>query len=328
MEYDAVVVLTGVGDAFELLAPLEWMGHVRALTDALKASTPPGTMITMVGIQPVSSVNVTHTKEHGLVDRWAAALNQMTQTVLLGDPRATYLAPPDIADGRLDDVDRMRFKSPAVYKSWATVLARHLVPVLVGPPPVMKSGEGSPAGTSMSPSRWTTSGTTPSGLTAAAGSNPLEVRRRLAAIHTLGILHSPPEVPLTAIVRRARDLFATQAAVFSVVTDTYQWNKAQVGLPHSQIPIAESFCATTIKTAEPLVVEDAWSDPRIAFDTLIRFYAGCPVMAPDGTRIGALCIFDTHPRDAATIDVGFLQQLAQDISDHLVTPDDTDRLTG
>jgi hypothetical protein len=31
----------------------------------------------------------------------------------------------------------------------------------------------------------------------------------------------------------------------------------------------------------------------------LRFYAGYPVEAPDGTRIGALCVFGRSPRDPA-----------------------------
>lgn len=63
--YDAVLVLTGVGDAFRLLSPLQWMTHVRQLTANLTEATAPGTQLTIVGIQPVSSVNITHTKEKG-----------------------------------------------------------------------------------------------------------------------------------------------------------------------------------------------------------------------------------------------------------------------
>lgn len=206
-----------------------------------------------------------------------------------------------------------------MYKAWAAVLARHLVPLLAEPlaAPYTQDDAGYLA-------QIPNADTTPAGeetrLSATVGT-PVEVRRRLSALEELGILHTAPEARFTAIVRRARDLFGTEGAVFSLLTGTHQWNKARVGFPYEEIPIEESFCATTIKTAGAFVVEDAWSDPRIPFDTVIRFYAGSPITAPDGTRIGALCIFDANPRDASTIDTGFLQELAADITDLLGLPD-------
>jgi hypothetical protein len=42
----------------------------------------------------------------------------------------------------------------------------------------------------------------------------------------------------------------------------------------------------------------------------MRFYAGYPVEAADGTRIGALCVFDREPRSADSIDLTALRDLA------------------
>lgn len=246
----------------------------------------------------------------------------MTESVVLHESRVSYLPAPIAATDTLDDVDRMRFKSPAVYKAWAAALARHLAPLLAEPelrvtpakpvsdlPGRADAAEAGPANTRA-----------PDETELERVENALEVQRRLSALQDLAILHTPPEARFTAIVRRARDLFGAEGAVFSLVTDTHQWNKARIGFPHTQIPIEQSFCATTIKSSGPFVVEDAWSDPRISFDSVVRFYAGCPVAAPDGTRIGALCVFDGNPRESSTIDTGFLEELAQDITDQLALP--------
>lgn len=84
--YDAVVVLTGVGDAFQLLSPLRWAAHVKTLLTELTATLTPATPVMFVGIQPVSSVNITHSKQDGTIDRWAQALNEMTESVIQGLP--------------------------------------------------------------------------------------------------------------------------------------------------------------------------------------------------------------------------------------------------
>jgi hypothetical protein len=299
--YDAVVVLTGVGDAFQLMPPLEWRERVDQLTSALLATSPSATTITVVGIQPASSINITRTKENGLVDRWAERLNGVTQAALSGQERLHYLPAPAAPDSALDDVDRLRFKGPVVYKAWAVTVARHLVPLLQSPQDSLTRDD---------PDRREVTG-------------PLALRRRLAALESLAIIGSSPEARYTSIIRRARDLFGTEGAVFSLITDTRQWNKATVGSAASEIPIDESFCATTIRFAGAFVVEDAWKDSRISFDTEIRFYAGYPVSAPDGTPIGALCVFDSKPRDASTLETTYLRELALMITDQLAKPGGT-----
>ena len=289
--YDAVMVLTGVGDAFQLVPPLQWMQKVKRLIHALTEAVPESTHVILMGIQPVSSVNICHTKEHGVTDRWAEALNEMTESLCLKESHVHYLSAPNPTAGSLDPVDELRFKSPAVYQVWAVSLARHLVPLLAAP--------------------------ATDSLSSDPVAGPLEVRRRLAALDDLHILHTSPEPGFTSTVRRARDLFTTEGAVFSLLTDTHQWNKAMIGFTRTALPIEESFCAITIKSAGAFIVEDAWTDSRIIFDTPVRFYAGYPVTAPDGTRIGALCVFDANPRDASTIVTSFLQELAEDITQQL-----------
>ncbi|WP_170159895.1 GAF domain-containing protein [Frondihabitans australicus] len=293
--YDAVVVLTGVGDAFQLMPLRVWRQRVDQLTSALLETSSPTTTITLVGIQPASSINITRTKENGLVDRWAESLNEITRATLTGQDRLHFLPAPAAPESVLDDVDRLRFKSPVVYKAWAVNLARHLVPLL---------GTAHDALTPDDPGRMQMTG-------------PLALRRRLAALEGLAIVDSSPEVGYTSIVRRARDLFGTEGAVFSLITDTRQWNKAKIGSASTEVPIEESFCATTIKSNGAFVVEDAWKDSRIRFDTEIRFYAGYPVSAPDGTPIGALCVFDGKPRDASTLETTYLRELALMITDQL-----------
>jgi hypothetical protein len=301
--YDSVVVITGVGDAFQLLPPLEWTSRLRGLLRALLAATPARTQVTVVGIQPVSSVSICRAKPGGVADRWAGALNEMSESVCGSSPRLHFLPTPIPLPTALDDVDAIRFRSPAVHEAWATTLARHLVPLLSEPGSAPETGDGVALPETERPS-----------------TDPDPVSRRLDALDTLGILHTPPEGRYTAIVRRARTLFATQGAAFSLITDRHQWNKAMVGFDRVELPIEESICALTIATAGAFVVEDAWADPRIAFDSRVRFYAGVPVLAPDGTPVGALCVFDAQPRDAGTIDTAFLHELALDIAGQLAEP--------
>jgi diguanylate cyclase (GGDEF)-like protein len=85
-------------------------------------------------------------------------------------------------------------------------------------------------------------------------------------------------------------------------------------------------------------VRDALRDDRFRDNPLvtsfpeIRFYAGCPVKAPDGSPLGTLCVIDHEPREVADDDVDALRDLAglaeQEIrSLSLATSDDLTGLT-
>lgn len=291
VSYESVVIITGVGDAYKLLPPLRWVVLLNDLLSTVLSASTAGTPVTVVGIQPVSSVNVLAAKEGGVVDRWAEALNEMTQAVCHKKDRVFYLAAPDPESGDLDDTDRLRFKSPSVYKAWAVDMARHLVPL----------------------------------ISAAASAGTVDdsygrADRRTAVLGDLGLLNPAIEARFTAIIRRARDLFSTEGSAFTVIADDVLWNKAILGFAGSMLPAEESFCATTISGSGAFIVEDSWHDDRIQFDTPVRFYAGYPVCAPDGTPIGALSVFDSQPRRDTSIDVNFLRELAEDITEHLDPP--------
>lgn len=46
---------------------------------------------------------------------------------------------------------------------------------------------------------------------------------------------------------------------------------------------------------------------------MARFYAGCAIEAPDGQRIGALCVMDVRPRQFTEEHSGLLRQTAQSV---------------
>ena len=64
------------------------------------------------------------------------------------------------------------------------------------------------------------------------------------------------------------------------------------------------------------MVPDASQDDRFADNPLvvnpphIRFYAGCPLRAPNGQKLGTLCIIDHVPRQFEAADFDALIDLA------------------
>lgn len=72
------------------------------------------------------------------------------------------------------------------------------------------------------------------------------------------------------------------------------------------------------------MVEDARLDPRFADnplvtgDPLIRFYAGAPLILPEGLTVGTLCVIDTVPRTFSRIDQSILSALRDVVVEELV----------
>ncbi|HEY0068747.1 MAG TPA: GAF domain-containing protein, partial [Chloroflexia bacterium] len=120
----------------------------------------------------------------------------------------------------------------------------------------------------------------------------VEEATRLSALRRLNILDTPPEERFDRITRTATRLFDVPVALVSLVDENRQWFKSCVGLDMSETPRSMSFCAYAIGRDDILLIPDALQDPQFADNPLvtgyphIRFYAGCPVIAPDGSKLG------------------------------------------
>lgn len=83
------------------------------------------------------------------------------------------------------------------------------------------------------------------------------------------------------------------------------------------------FCNPTIHTHSWMIVADATHASRLALnssvtaDPQVRFYAGYLIEAPDGQRIGALCVYDAHPRSPHGREETLLHGLAKKIEGEL-----------
>ena len=128
------------------------------------------------------------------------------------------------------------------------------------------------------------------------------VDRRLAALRDYAILDTPAEEEYDAIARLAAEICATPMSAVSFVADIRQWLKAAHNMTEREQPIATSFCAHALTDPDVFVVPDATMDARFRSNPMVtgpfglRFYAGAPIRARDGTPLGALCVVDTQPR--------------------------------
>ena len=130
---------------------------------------------------------------------------------------------------------------------------------------------------------------------------------RLQTLRSFDILDTPQEERFDRLTRMARRLFDAPIALVSLVDKDRQWFKSRIGLPVSETPRDISFCGHSILGEEVFIIPDASSDERFQDNPLvidkpnIRFYAGCPLRALNGTQMGTLCIIDDKPRDLAKL---------------------------
>ncbi|WP_230404053.1 PAS domain S-box protein [Undibacterium curvum] len=130
------------------------------------------------------------------------------------------------------------------------------------------------------------------------------------------MLDTQPEERFDRLTRLARQLFQCKIVLISLVDTNRQWLKSKQGLDVCETPRDISFCGHTILSSDLLVVGDAKKDPRFADNPLvlhapfIRFYAGAPLHAPNGQRLGSLCLIDDQPRELSAHEEKILLELA------------------
>jgi GAF domain-containing protein len=131
---------------------------------------------------------------------------------------------------------------------------------------------------------------------------PPNETERQGALRRYRVLDTERERSFDDISKLAAYVCGTPIAAVSLVDADRQWFKATVGLDLKETSRDQAFCSHTIMADEVMVVEDATKDVRFSEYQLVtgkphvRFYAGVPLSTRDSYNIGALCVFDSVPR--------------------------------
>ncbi len=145
---------------------------------------------------------------------------------------------------------------------------------------------------------------------------PEDEQARLETLRSLGVLDTQPEERFDRLTRMAKRLFGVPIALVSLVDEDRQWFKSCMGLSVSETPRDISFCGHAILSDETFIIPNATKDERFADNPLvvgdpkIRFYAGCPLNAENGRKMGTLCIIDQQARSFSKEDLEALEDLA------------------
>ena len=132
---------------------------------------------------------------------------------------------------------------------------------------------------------------------------PKNEKQRLKVLWQYSILDTMPEEIFDDLTELAARICEAPVAMITLVDEDRQWFKAKVGVSINETSRDISFCAHAITQPGLFIVPDATRDERFAKNPLVksdpkvRFYAGAPLVSPDGYALGTLCVIDKVPRE-------------------------------
>lgn len=146
-----------------------------------------------------------------------------------------------------------------------------------------------------------------------------ETEQRLVALREYEIMDTPPEQAFDDLTRLTSFICDTPIALVTLLDLRRQWFKSKVGLSASETPLEQAFCVHAIAQENVFIVPDATRDerfssnPLVTGDPFVRFYAGAPLVTPEGVGIGTLCAIDRVPHELSQQQQDALAALARQV---------------
>lgn len=145
---------------------------------------------------------------------------------------------------------------------------------------------------------------------------------RLAALDRYAVTPEALGESIDRLTELATELFGLDSAGVGLIDAHEEQFLSCHGASFDIVDREASICTYAILDDDVMVVEDVPADPRFADDgglaaAGIEFYAGTPLVTPDGHNIGVFCLHDDEPRSFAERDQRLLRLLADEAMDQL-----------
>ncbi|MDB5280643.1 MAG: histidine kinase [Ferruginibacter sp.] len=149
---------------------------------------------------------------------------------------------------------------------------------------------------------------------------PKNEKQRLQALYDYGILDTLSEKEYDSITKIAAQICNVPASLITFLDKDRQWFKSHLGISIKETPRELSFCNYTIIDPDKvLVVPDLRVDERFYQNPLVTgepnavFYAGAPLITPDGFVLGSICVLDGKINNLTDEQFDALKGLAQQV---------------
>jgi len=149
---------------------------------------------------------------------------------------------------------------------------------------------------------------------------PYNEQQRLKDLYSFNILDSQQEEDYEDLVHLVSDICNCPMASITFIDKDRQWFKATKNIDFPEGNRGDSFCGHAILEKEVLIVEDASKDERFFDNPNVTgglkgaFYAGAPIVSPNGYALGSVCAIDKVPRKLTGQQLVALQRIARQIS--------------
>jgi hypothetical protein len=277
--FDIVVIVLAALDVGRVRVFRSWRRAFRELLGAIGETAPPTLPVLIVGTSSFARDSGLPSPIMNSLDETMAARNRETEEACRETGLAQYVHFTPSRVGVRTGLD-----VSAIYENWAAALAPALDRVLTLTHP-MRHDEPE-----------------------------LDEDARQAALDSLGVIGSGPDPRVDHIVQMARGMLGMSAAITFIDHDQ-QVVLASAGVALESSPRNLAFCNTTIESPGVFVVPDAskssFRDATWASGPEgVRFYAGYPLEAPGGQRVGAFCVMDREPHEFSAEETSLLRDLA------------------
>ena len=152
---------------------------------------------------------------------------------------------------------------------------------------------------------------------------PNNERERVSALQRYQILDTPPDGAFDSITELLSQLLDVPIVIASLVDTDRIWFKSHHGVAVSEIGREPGLCASAILGNEPYIISDTRLDPRsltnplVAGELGLRFYAAVPLQTHDNFNLGTLCCLDFKPRTLTKAQIAAIESLAKVIMDQM-----------